>query len=204
LTAKPKSSTFGRPIIVTATVENISHMGGVPTGSVNFLDRFSNILGLQVRLRDGKAILRTSSLPVGQDTIHVDYLGNPHFAPSSSGIFVTIRPHRSSTKPTVSLALPRSNHSFPSTATVSGAGGGIVYRAGTVTFLDGSTARGTVLLDQVKAMLSTGPSVVVRRIKPIYPTNGSTYSSISAPRKLTVKQSTTAALKPPFGLIGRI
>jgi hypothetical protein len=203
LTAKPRSSTFGRPITLTATVKNLSHTGGVPPGSVNFLDAFGNILGLQVRLRDGKAILRTSGLPVGRDTIQVDYIGNLDFAPSSSGIFVTIRPHRSSTKATDSLALPRSNHSSSSTATVSGAGGGIVSLAGTVAFLDGSTARGMALLDQVKAMLTTGPSVVVPRIRPIYAINGGTYSRISVPRKQTVKQSSRATSRPPTHLLSR-
>jgi hypothetical protein len=137
VTAKPRSSTVGRLIIVTARVENISHTGGVPTGVVNFLDSFRNILGFSVPLRHGKAMLRTSGLPVGRDTIQVDYLGNSSFAPSSSDIFVTIRPRRSKAKATVPLALPWSKHSVTSTATVSGAGGGMASLSGTAPFLDG-------------------------------------------------------------------
>ena len=75
LTATPRSSSVGRRITLTATVKNRSPAGGVPTGSVNFLDEFGNILGLQVRLRRGTATLRIRSLPVGRHTIQADYVG---------------------------------------------------------------------------------------------------------------------------------
>ena len=58
VTATPRASTFGQRITLTATVKNRSRTGGMPTGSVNFLDAFSNILGVQVRLTHGKAVLK--------------------------------------------------------------------------------------------------------------------------------------------------
>jgi hypothetical protein len=96
VTAKPRSAIFGRPINLTATVKNLSRAGAVPTGSVSFLDGFSNILALQVHLRHGEAILRTSGLPVGRDVIEVHYGGGAGFAPSDSApVIVIIRARRS-------------------------------------------------------------------------------------------------------------
>jgi hypothetical protein len=98
LTECPEEATVGRPIILTATVKNLSHKGGVSTGEVNFLDGFGNVLGFSIPLRRGKTTLETSALPVGLDTIQVNYIGNLYFARSSSRILVTIGSHRSSTK----------------------------------------------------------------------------------------------------------
>ncbi len=200
LTATPRSSSFGRLITLTATVK--SRAGGVPAGSVNFLDEFGNILGLQVRLRDGKAILRTSVLRVGQDRIQADYIGNLYFAPSDSvPRIVTIRAHRSRTRATVSFAFPQSEHSITSKATVKG----VVLRfgssAGIATILDGSLALGTVLPDQAKASLTRGPSAEVRRVTPLSARYGDAHSSSSAPRKPTVNQSTTTPSRPPARLL---
>jgi uncharacterized membrane protein len=98
VTAKPRSSRFGRPITLTASVKDLSHAGGVPTGSVTFLDG-TTILGPPVSLRRGKASLKTSGLPVGRDPIQVDYGGAQDFTPSDSPtLILTIRVPRSRTK----------------------------------------------------------------------------------------------------------
>ena len=202
MTAKPRSSNSGRPITLTATVKNLSHAGGVPTGSVTFLDGTTILSSFP--LRRGKASLRTSSLPVGRDPIQVDYDGAEDFTPSdSSTLIVTIRAHRSRTKAILSLASPRSKHLVPSKATVSGFGEGAALPGAAVTFLDGATALGTDVPDQGKAALTTNPPVGAHRIRPIYTRNADVYSSHTSPRKQTVKQSTTAASKPPLRLVGR-
>jgi probable HAF family extracellular repeat protein len=104
LTAKPRSARAGRIITLTATVANLGHVGGVPTGSLDFLEG-TTLLGPPVRLRRGKAILKTSLLPLGQDTIRADYSGDENHAPSDSAtIIVTIRAGRTRTRVTDSLA----------------------------------------------------------------------------------------------------
>src|SRR5262249_22330900 len=53
LTATPKSTRFGRPVTLTATVKNLNRAGGVPTGYVVFLQNTTR-LGMR-RLNNGKA-----------------------------------------------------------------------------------------------------------------------------------------------------
>ena len=75
-----------------ATVNNRSRAGGTPVGDVTFWDG-ATMLGT-VTLRHGKAILKTSSLPVGRDKIQADYAGNQHFAASSRGLNENVRAPR--------------------------------------------------------------------------------------------------------------
>jgi uncharacterized membrane protein len=92
VTPAPRLAIPGRPIILTATVKNLSRKGGAPTGQIRFLDG-TTILRTE-RLRRGQATLRISgrAFPL---TIEVDYFGNLSFASSSSGIDLTSRARRS-------------------------------------------------------------------------------------------------------------
>jgi probable HAF family extracellular repeat protein len=82
LKAKPRSTKAGRPITLTARVTVAGGVTGDPTGSVTFLDGTTEI-GTVV-LRNGRASLRISSLPVGQDAIRVIYGGDGNDSPSTS------------------------------------------------------------------------------------------------------------------------
>ena len=95
VTAKPRSSNFGRLITLTATVRNLDHAGGVPTGGfVTFLDG-KRILGM-APLSLGTASLTTSSLLVGRNSIRGDYGGGEDFKFSNSApVIVRIRAHGS-------------------------------------------------------------------------------------------------------------
>src|SRR5438067_597478 len=70
-------------------------------------------------------------------------------------------------------------------------------------FLDGPTALGTDGHDQGKAALTLNPSLDTHCNRTISARNGESDSRSSAPRKPSVKQSATAAPKPPVGLLGR-
>jgi hypothetical protein len=110
LTVKPRSSTFGRAITLTASLTSVGHGGGSPIGDVTFFDG-STDLGA-VALNRGRARLRTSSLPVGQDTIRVYYAGSENFAASSSGpVIETIRPGRARHKAIPAIIKIRSAYS---------------------------------------------------------------------------------------------
>src|SRR5262249_17367541 len=92
LTATPKSTRFGRPVTLTATVKNLNRAGGVPTGYVVFLQNTTR-LGMR-RLNNGKATLRTSNLLEGQDLIRVQYMGASSFETSTSTVIETIKTPR--------------------------------------------------------------------------------------------------------------
>jgi hypothetical protein len=96
--ADPRSAAFGQPIILTATVKNVSAVRAVPDGSVTFLDG-TNVLGI-ANLRGGKASITVGNLPVGQNSIEVVYDGS-EFAPSTSSVLIeSVHASDPSTRPT--------------------------------------------------------------------------------------------------------
>ena len=95
-TANPRPATLGRQVTLTATVKNLTHGGGTPGGSVTFLDGTTS-LGSAV-LRHGKAMVKTSSLPLGRDVIEVAYTASQDFVDSTGVIIETVRARRSRSK----------------------------------------------------------------------------------------------------------
>jgi len=81
---------------LTATVKNRGRTGGTPIGDVTFWDD-ATMIGT-VTLRRGKATLKTSQLPVGQDRIEAQYAGSQDFTASSQTLIEKVRPTRSKTK----------------------------------------------------------------------------------------------------------
>jgi hypothetical protein len=97
VSAKPRSTTAGRPVTLNASVNVVGPLKGRAGGSVTFLVG-STVLGT-VALRGGKARFKTSSLPVGSDVIQVIYSGDGNFGPSASAFWVeTVRTGRSKIK----------------------------------------------------------------------------------------------------------
>jgi hypothetical protein len=83
----PASATYGSPLTLTAAVSSAS---GEPAGTVTFLNGAA-ILGTGTLDGSGKAILSTTALPVGTDSITAVYAGQGIFAGSkSSAVTVTI------------------------------------------------------------------------------------------------------------------
>jgi hypothetical protein len=52
-----------------------------------------------VTLRQGKATLKISSLPLGHDKIHVDYAGSQKFAPSTATIIKSVHANPTNIRP---------------------------------------------------------------------------------------------------------
>jgi hypothetical protein len=114
LTARPRPANLGRRVTLTATVKDLKRGGSTPSGSVTFLDgTFS--LGT-FALRRGKASLKTSSLPLGPNTIHADYTPSQGFAPSTAFLVenVRARPSRSKAAPSVEIGSSGSVDDFVS------------------------------------------------------------------------------------------
>ncbi len=169
---------------------------GTPTGFAQFFVGTTS-LGT-ASLSGNTAILTTTTLPVGTDSLTAQYLGDSNFTVStSSAVSVTINPSgiatttilTSSTNPSVF------GQSVTFTAAVtptSGKG----KPTGTVTFYAGSTPLGTATLSGKKASLkTTSVPVGSQAITAVY-SGDSTYApSTSAVLTQTVNQdSTTSAV----------
>ena len=72
----------GSPLTLTALVTPMAPAAGVPTGDVTF--RANDELIGSVLLKDGEAIITTSTLKPGANLIVASYLGDSNFAVSSS------------------------------------------------------------------------------------------------------------------------
>jgi hypothetical protein len=103
LTAKPRPANLGKPVTLTATVKNLTRAGGTPGGSITFQDGTTS-LGT-VALRHGRAILKTSSLLLGPNTIQADYTPSQGFAPSTASLIEIVRARRSRHKAVTSAEL---------------------------------------------------------------------------------------------------
>jgi len=156
LTASPTSATSGQTVTLTATIAVVAPGAGSPTGSVQFFIGTTSLGTANVS--GNTAILTTTALPVGTDSLTAQYLGDPNFTVStSSAISVTINPAigiattttlTSSTNP----SLFGQSVTFTSTVAPSSGSG---TPTGTVTFYAGSTALGTATLSSKKASLKT-------------------------------------------------
>lgn len=80
LSSSATTLVFGQLVSFTATVSVVAPGAGTPTGVVTFQNN-GNTLGT-VALSGGQAILATTSLPVGLNTISVLYSGDSNFSTS--------------------------------------------------------------------------------------------------------------------------
>lgn len=77
-------STFGHRVTLAATVKVLGKIRGTPSGMVTFTDG-STVLGTAA-LRNGKARLTTSELPIGRDAIQARYNGDHDLIASVSAV----------------------------------------------------------------------------------------------------------------------
>jgi len=75
--------TSGQSVTFTATLAAVSPGAGTPTGTVDFMDNGSS-LGI-ITLSGGIAMLTTTTLPVGSNSITAVYSGDTDFTTSTSG-----------------------------------------------------------------------------------------------------------------------
>ncbi len=161
LTARPRPANLGRPVTLTATVKDLKRGGSTPSGSVTFLDgTFS--LGT-FALRRGKASLKTSSLPLGPNTIHADYAPSPGFAPSTAAIVENVRAHRSRRKAAPSAKSVR--RAVPSTPIAIRIGGVAAIHVGAVTIVGGPTVLGPIAPVQGTAARSDVIRAATRHVR---------------------------------------
>src|SRR5215472_2785471 len=139
----PASTVFGQLVTLTATVSAAS---GTPTGTVTFsVD--GSALGSLALSSTGTATVQISSLSVGNHSITASYAGNSDFSTSVSSTSVLVV-GQASTTTTLSNSPATAIFGQPAilTATVAPVAPGAGKPTGSVTFLDGANALGTVVL----------------------------------------------------------
>ncbi len=156
LTSTPNPSQYNQTIVLRATVGSAT--GAIPTGKVTFKEGLNNI-GTVV-LTSGAASLSVSNLTVRSHSITAVYAGDANFSASTSAAVNQIVNRATTTTTLASTPNPStSGTAVTFTATILGAYGGTP--SNTVTFKDGTTTIGSVVLSstshQVTFVISTLP-----------------------------------------------
>jgi hypothetical protein len=187
----PSVTTINQGQTVTFAV-TVSGSGQVPTGSVVFTDG-SVSLGTVSLNASGSAMLSTTSLTIGPNTIQVYYLGDATYASSSSVATVQVYG-----VPTMTLSASYSviNQGLTETLTVAVTGNGVTP-TGTITFYDGSTTIGSGTLASGTATLSTTtlPSGA-NNLTAAYSGDSNYTAETSNPTSVTVNVESVAFVHP--------
>jgi hypothetical protein len=197
LTSSPNPSQLNSTVTFTATVTPQSGTG-TPTGTVAFYSG-SSALG-SAMLNGGLALLSTSALTLGTDTITAVYSGDNTFAGSTSAPLiqiVTLLPPLLTTVTLQSSLNPSEvSENVTFTATVSPKSGQGTP-TGTVQFMDGTTVLGNSTLDSkaVATFSTTALALGNHNITAIYSGDSQFVSSTSP---VLIQKVTT--LLPDFGL----
>lgn len=185
----PNPSIYGSAVKLTATVT--SNGSTAPTGTVKFLDGAATLGTGTIVGTSGVATFTTSSLNAGSHAITASYLGDTSDGPGTSAPFVL---QVNLTPTTTGIAAAPSpgiaGKPVTLTATVTGNGAAIT---GTVTFMDGTTALGTVRLAAngtaaLPANLAPGPHALIAS----YSGDSNDEASASSALALAVNLATTS------------
>jgi hypothetical protein len=157
VTTSVNPSAFGSSITFTATVTDTTNPGTTPTGGTVTFD-FAGFNGT-VNLVSGQAGVIYTDTPPGTYPVQASYSGSTGFGPSTSTSFKqTIFADGPTETVTVSPRSAVFGQLVTVTATVTGPGG---TPTGTVTFLDGGTALGTLALNGSGDATLTTSSLVI-------------------------------------------
>jgi hypothetical protein len=200
LTSAPNPSTSGQVVTFTAMVTPVT-TGPTPTGTLTFFDSAATIG--TATLNAGTAMLKLSTLSVGNHSIFYSYSGDSNYAPeTSSGVGQTVTASSNAPTSTDVTASPNPatvGQTVKFTAFVSSTTSGTI--TGTVQFYDGSTPLGSpVTLSGGSGSYSTSSlSQGTHTITATYSGNssyaGSTSPNLSQQINAGGKASTSTAVK---------
>ncbi len=188
-------SVFGQSVTFTATV---SAAPGVPTGSVSFFTG-STLLATATLDNSGQATFTTSALSAVSQLITVTYAGDSNYLSSLSSSQLQIV-NRASTSVSVASSSNLNQSDFGElvtfTANVSAVAPGVGNPSGTITFLDGEIALGTIAINAGSASLSINSlGVGTHPITVLYNSDNSFLASTSSAILQRVNEAgTTVAL----------
>lgn len=150
LTVSANPATYGQSVTLTAAVASTTP--GTPKGVVSFRNGSANVGA--ANLSGGVAVLTTSALPAGSDSLTAVYLTSADYLTSTStAVAETVNPAATTTSLTASPNPATQGATVTVTATVSSSTGATV--TGVVTFRNGSTVLGSANLSGGAATLST-------------------------------------------------
>jgi trimeric autotransporter adhesin len=204
----PTSPVVAQNVTLTAAVAATSPATGTPTGSVEFFNGATS-LGTGT-ISGGIAMIETSALATGGNSITAHYSGDSNFTSSISPAVTVTVADTATTTTTVTFSpttpAPVAGQSVALTATVAPVGTG--SPTGTVEFFNGTTLLGTQTLTGGVATLNTTTlPVAANSITAVYSGDSSFTSSVSPLVTVTVAQasSTTAVTSsPPTPLLGQV
>lgn len=154
LTSTPTLSTFGQTVTLQATITTGANTGAL-SGTVTFYDGANTLAGKVAINASGVATFTTAALSVGVHSLTAAYSGDTlHFASTSTAISQTVN-EATATALTTSGSPATLGAPVTFTATVSTPNGGGVMPDGTVIFMDGGNALGTVALTGTTASYTT-------------------------------------------------
>jgi hypothetical protein len=184
--------------VLTATLTPDTAQDHTANGMVTFSSGGS-ILGANV-VANGVAMLNTSLLPVGMDSIVAAYSDDPDFANSNASATEIVNGFVTSTVLTVSPNPAVIGQPVTLTAAVAGVGSSTIA-AGTVAFYDGTTLLGPGTLDATghAGYTATGLAIGTHTLSAVYAANAGFYGSTSATVALVVNarpSATTLAATP--------
>jgi len=160
LAVAPVSPTvFGQSVALTSTVAAVAPGGGIPTGSVTFLDGATSI-GSGALNGAGVATASTTTLAVGTHSLTANYAATTNYNASTSSPAITFVVNKANTTASTPTSTPNpsvfgQSVSFSSTVSVAAPGAGTP--TGTITFKEGATTicTGTVAAGTASCSSST-------------------------------------------------
>lgn len=189
LTSSPNPSTYGQPVIFTATVT--SGIGAPPDGEAITFTRGTAVLGTRT-LSGGTATLSYSALGVGTKAVKATYGGDSNFAASISPADNQIVDMASSTTALSSSQNPSSfDQPVTFTATVFPQFNGTTP-TGCITFYSGATRLGTLaLVNGSVSYTTTQLALGTESITAVYSGSNSFNTSTSPALSQVVNQAST-------------
>ena len=143
LSSSPNPSTFGQPVMLTATVAVTAPGSGTPTGSVTFKNG-STTLGTTSLSSGAATFMLATSTAVGTLTLAAIYNGDGSFSGSTSSVVIqTINKGETTISGSASPNPNKPGQSVNLKATVTAIAPTLALPIGTVTFKAGSKALGS-------------------------------------------------------------
>lgn len=192
LIAAPNPATAGTQVTFTATVTVTSGGTSIPTGTVNFYNNGTTLLGSGKLNASGVATFSTSTLAVGSYSITAGYQGdaNNDASTSTPPLAFSVVAATTQVKLTASATAIAVSTPVTFTATVTGSGS---TPTGNVTFYDGTTSLGTSPLNAsgVATLTTTALPLGAQTITATYNGDANNGTSTSNPVTVTVGTFTT-------------
>jgi hypothetical protein len=144
LTSSINPTVTGQPTVLRVTVAPVAPGTGTPAGRVTIFDGATPLVTLTL---SGGTASTSRTFAAGPHALTATYLGNANYATSTSPVqSQAVSPAATSVALRTSSASVLAGRSVTFTATVRAVAPGTGTPTGTVTFLDGSIAIGTVAL----------------------------------------------------------